>query len=560
MADYGHELLFGTFLTPMADQAERVVALARLSDQAGLDLVTVQDHPYQARFLDTWTLLSVVAAVTSTVRVSPNVANLPLRPPAVLARSVATLDILSGGRVELGLGAGAFWDGIAAVGGPRLTAAEGVDALEEGIQVIRAMWAEGGGAVRVDGRHHRVWGAHAGPAPVHDVGIWLGAYKKRMLDMTGRLADGWLPSHAYAALDALPAMNAIIDEAALGAGRSPADVRRLYNIAGSFTGSGRGFLQGPASVWAEQLAELTLEQGMSAYILASDDPDDIRRFAAEVVPGVRELVDAGRAGSGAPGTEDRPRAAEAGAGERGASPATAPTSTSANSTATTSSATAPATTPATSAATVAAARTGGGVPALGFLPTPDDGTRLADVQVWDESARPTGPAPDPARTYTAREKAAGRHLVDVHDHLRQELAEVRRLVEEVTSGAMDPGLARSHINTMTMRQNNWTVGVYCESYCRVVTTHHTIEDQTLFPRLRRADPRLVPVVDRLEQEHHAIHEVLEGVDRALVAFVAEPDGHKALRAAMDLLTDTLLSHLSYEERELVEPLARLGLH
>ncbi|WP_344747801.1 LLM class flavin-dependent oxidoreductase [Streptosporangium vulgare] len=403
------------------------------------------------------------------------------------------------------------------------------------------MWAEGGGTVRVDGRHHRVWGAHAGPAPAHDVGIWLGAYKRRMLDMTGRLADGWLPSHAYAALDALPAMNAIIDEAALGAGRSPADVRRLYNIAGTFTGSGRGFLQGPAGVWAEQLAELTLEQGMSAYILASDDPDDIRRFAAEVVPGVRELVDAGRAGSGAPAAEDRPRPAETGAeaGGRGASPAT---------------------TTGSAPVTVTPARTGGGVPALGFLPTPDDGTRLADVQVWDESTRPTGPAPDPARTYTPGEQAAGRHLVDVHDHLRQELAEVRRLVEEVTSGAMDPGLARSHINTMTMRQNNWTVGVYCESYCRVVTTHHTIEDQTLFPRLRRADPRLVPVVDRLEQEHHAIHEVLEGVDRALVAFVAEPDGHKALRAAMDLLTDTLLSHLSYEERELVEPLARLGLH
>ncbi|MEV0754287.1 LLM class flavin-dependent oxidoreductase [Streptosporangium sp. NPDC050280] len=535
MADYRHELLFGTFLTPVADQAERVVALARLTEQAGLDLVTVQDHPYQARFLDTWTLLSVIAAGTSTLRVSPNVANLPLRPPAVLARSVATLDILSGGRVELGLGAGAFWDGIAALGGPRLTAAQGVDALEEGIEVIRAMWEAGGRAVRVDGGHHRVRGAHPGPAPVHDVGIWLGAYKRRMLDMTGRLADGWLPSHAYAGLDALPAMNAIIDEAALGAGRSPADIRRLYNIGGTFTGSGRAFLQGPADVWAEQLAELTLDQGMSAYILASDDPDDIRRFAAEVVPAVRELVDAERAGSRTSTGADQSIGVSA-AGARSVSP-DAPAHP------------APVTVP------------GGGVPpALGVTPTPDDGTRLSDARVWDETTRPTGPAPDPARTYTPREQAAGRHLVDVHDHLRQELAEVRRLVEEVTSGAMDPGIARSHINTMTMRQNNWTVGAYCESYCRVVTTHHTIEDQSLFPHLRRADPRLVPVVDRLEQEHHVIHEVLEGIDRALVAFVSEPDGHKALRDAMDLLTDTLLSHLSYEERELVEPLARLGSH
>jgi alkanesulfonate monooxygenase SsuD/methylene tetrahydromethanopterin reductase-like flavin-dependent oxidoreductase (luciferase family) len=117
MADYGHELQFGIFITPAADQAQAVLELAKLAEVAGLDLVTFQDHPYQSRFLDTWTLLSVVAAQTSSVRVAPNVANLPLRQPVVLARSVASLDILSGGRVELGLGAGAFWDAIAAVGG-----------------------------------------------------------------------------------------------------------------------------------------------------------------------------------------------------------------------------------------------------------------------------------------------------------------------------------------------------------------------------------------------------------------------------------------------------------
>ncbi|MFI6512490.1 LLM class flavin-dependent oxidoreductase [Streptosporangium sp. NPDC050855] len=534
MADHGHELLFGTFLTPVAAEADRVVALALLTEQVGLDLVTVQDHPYQARFLDTWTLLSVIAARTSTVRVSPNVANLPLRPPAVLARSVATLDILSGGRVELGLGAGAFWDGIAALGGPRLTAAEGVGALEEGIRVIRALWAEGGASVRIDGRHHRVHGAHPGPAPAHDVGIWLGAYKRRMLGITGRLADGWLPSSAYAAPETLADMNAIIDEAALAAGRSPADVRRLYNISGGFSGSGSTFLRGPADVWAEQLAELTLEEGTSVYILASDDPDDIRRFAAEVVPAVRELVEAERALAGSSGAAGPERAGSEGAGGEVSGAGKAGNAGKAE-------------------------NRGSAIPALGVTPTPDDGVRLADVQVWDESTRPTGPAPDPDRTYTPRERAAGRHLVDVHDHLRRELAEVRRLVEQVTDGSMDPGAARSHINTMTMRQNNWTVGTYCESYCRVVTTHHTIEDQSLFPGLRRADARLVPVIDRLEQEHHAIHDVLEGVDRALVAFVAGPDGRAALRSAMDLLTDTLLSHLSYEERELVEPLARLGI-
>ncbi|HEY1672584.1 MAG TPA: LLM class flavin-dependent oxidoreductase, partial [Streptosporangiaceae bacterium] len=104
MTDYGHPLLFGSFITPVAADPERTVGLAVLSEQAGLDLVTFQDHPYQPAFLDTWTLLSYVAARTSRVRLAANVTNLPLRPPAVLARSVASLDLLSGGRAELGLG------------------------------------------------------------------------------------------------------------------------------------------------------------------------------------------------------------------------------------------------------------------------------------------------------------------------------------------------------------------------------------------------------------------------------------------------------------------------
>jgi hemerythrin-like domain-containing protein len=114
---------------------------------------------------------------------------------------------------------------------------------------------------------------------------------------------------------------------------------------------------------------------------------------------------------------------------------------------------------------------------------------------------------------------------------------------------------------MTMRQNNWTLGTFCESYCRVVTVHHTIEDQSLFPYLRHHDPRLGPVIDRLQAEHRVIHDVLDGVDRALVAFISATDQGAALanlRSAADLLSDSLRSHLSYEERELVEPIARLG--
>ena len=196
---------------------------------------------------------------------------------------------------------------------------------------------------------------------------------------------------------------------------------------------------------------------------------------------------------------------------------------------------------------------------LAVTPTPAPAERFSAERPWDEATRPQGPAPD-AETYTDSGRADGQHLIDVHDHLRQELDQIRNLVEQVARGHLDVGAARSAINTMTMRQNSWTLGTYCESYCRVVTTHHTLEDISMFPRLRQADPRLAPVIDRLEEEHHVIADVLEGVDAALVRMVSDSEkGLADVQDAVDLLTDTLLSHLSYEERELVEPLARIGL-
>ena len=293
MPDLRRELQFGIFISPVAAQADAVLALAMLADVVGLDLVSFQDHPYQASFLDTWTLLSVVAARTANVHVAPNVANLPLRPPAVLARSVASLDILSGGRVELGLGAGAFWDGVAAMGGRRLTPGQSVDALSEAVDVIRQLWSQEASAVRHEGEHYQVVGAHRGPPPLHTVEIWIGAYKPRMLALTGAKADGWLPSLGYAGPDDLAAMGARIDDAAERAGRRPADIRRMYNISGEF-GVGSGFLQGPPAAWAEQLAALTFQAGISSFILAADSEPQVRVFAEEVAPAVRDLVETER--------------------------------------------------------------------------------------------------------------------------------------------------------------------------------------------------------------------------------------------------------------------------
>jgi alkanesulfonate monooxygenase SsuD/methylene tetrahydromethanopterin reductase-like flavin-dependent oxidoreductase (luciferase family)/hemerythrin-like domain-containing protein len=524
MTDYGHELLFGSFITPDARQPERVVALAQLSELAGLDLATFQDHPYQPGFLDTWTLLSYLAAATTRIRLSANVLSLPLRQPTVIARSAASLDLLSGGRVELAIGTGAFWDAVEANGGPRRSPAQAVDALDEAISIIRELWAaERPGGVRVDGRHYRVAGAKRGPAPAHDIGIWVGALKPRMLRMIGRAADGWLPSlHGLpGGLAELDADNGILDEAAAAAGRDPGAVRRLVNINGQVTPSGSGLQAGPPDNWVEYLADLALNHGISGFILMGDDPSAIRSFGEEVAPAVRDLVKAERAAPDAGGKSAVTRSGPLADGSR---------------------------VPDT------------GKPVFTPTPTPDPATRRSSRQVWDESARPVAPPAPAGYVYGPNAEAIGNHLTDVHGNLRRELEKILDTLEQVKTGTMPIDLARSALHEMTMRQNNWELGAYCEAYCTRLTHHHGIEDESIFPHLRGADAGLAPVIDRLGQEHVIIHEVIEGIDQALVNLVRTEDDFNELQDAMDILSDSLLSHLAYEEQQLSEPLARYGFY
>jgi alkanesulfonate monooxygenase SsuD/methylene tetrahydromethanopterin reductase-like flavin-dependent oxidoreductase (luciferase family) len=290
MGDYGRQLEFGYFLVPNAD--DPLLETARAADRAGLDLIGVQDHPYQRRYVDTWTLLSMIAAGTERVRVFPDVANLPLRPPAVLAKAAASLDVLSGGRAELGLGAGGFSEAIEAFGGPSRTRREAADALAEAVTVIREIWS-GERNLRFAGDHYHLRGAKAGPVPAHPMELWLGVGGPRGLALVGRAADGWLPSSTWAAPDRLPELHARIDEAAVSAGRDPAGIRRLYNVSGKITGGpSEGFLRGPASQWADELTDLAVGSGMDTFIFwaEGDQTAQIRRFADEVVPAVRAQV------------------------------------------------------------------------------------------------------------------------------------------------------------------------------------------------------------------------------------------------------------------------------
>ena len=157
-------LRFGVFIVPDATDGAATVQQIIEADRSGLDIVGVRDHPYQWRFFDTWTLLGYAAGRTERVRLLPDGLNVPLRLPALIGKSVASLDVLSGGRIELGIGAGAFWDAVAAMGGPRRTPKESVDSLEEALAIIRGFWS-GERAVSFEGEHYHVHGAHPGPPP-----------------------------------------------------------------------------------------------------------------------------------------------------------------------------------------------------------------------------------------------------------------------------------------------------------------------------------------------------------------------------------------------------------
>jgi alkanesulfonate monooxygenase SsuD/methylene tetrahydromethanopterin reductase-like flavin-dependent oxidoreductase (luciferase family) len=279
------DLRVGIFTVPDATDPEATIGQVLAADNSGLDLVGIQDHPYQWRYFDTWTLLAYLAGRTERVRLVPDVVNLPLRQPAILAKAAASLDLLSGGRVELGIGAGAFWDAVEAMGGPRRTPKESVDALEEAIAILRAFWS-GERSISFEGEHYRVKGAHPGPAPAHRIGIWVGAYGPRMLRLTGRLGDGWLPSLGgnYISPEDAPGMHAAVDEGARAAGRDPAEIERAVNVMA---------LDGEPSGWADQLARIASELRFTTLLVGvgGDDPTfSVRRLGEDVAPRARELL------------------------------------------------------------------------------------------------------------------------------------------------------------------------------------------------------------------------------------------------------------------------------
>jgi alkanesulfonate monooxygenase SsuD/methylene tetrahydromethanopterin reductase-like flavin-dependent oxidoreductase (luciferase family) len=293
------DLTFGFSLVPTLDVGgHRELAVA--AEESGLQLLGIQDHPYVPSYLDTFVLAATLLATTSRISVFPDVANLPLRPPAMLAKAAAALDIASEGRFEMALGAGGYWDAIVRMGVARRSRAEANSALGEAISILRAVWGTGR-PIHQRGAHYTVDGLARGPVPAHPIEIWTGAQGPKALALTGRVADGWAaPIPSYLPYEKWPAANAILDKAAVSADRRPADVRRIAQIVGHITDgpgdvraeSGAAPVRGNVEQWAALLSRLAIEQPFTTFVFWPEHQtvDQVVRFGRDVVPLVRNAV------------------------------------------------------------------------------------------------------------------------------------------------------------------------------------------------------------------------------------------------------------------------------
>jgi alkanesulfonate monooxygenase SsuD/methylene tetrahydromethanopterin reductase-like flavin-dependent oxidoreductase (luciferase family) len=295
------KVLFGLGLENGVNQVSEMLAHAQLADLAGLDVVSLSDHPYFAERVDAYAALGFVLGATSNVTGTVIMTNLLSRPAPILARTVTGLSTISGGRVVLGIGAGGMAEEIAALGVSRLSPAARVRALEEAIIVVRAL-SGGGDPVTFEGEFYRVTGLTPAAAPTPP--IWIGSLGPKALAVTGRHADGWIPGHlADWRSTRVAESRPIVDDAAASAGRNPADVDTIYNVSGRLTrdplpetrdDEGR-WIGGGVMQWVEELTFAVLEHGAAAFIYLVRPGDSISEmtlnlWAREVVPAVREQI------------------------------------------------------------------------------------------------------------------------------------------------------------------------------------------------------------------------------------------------------------------------------
>lgn len=292
-------LLFGVNIDPHHDYAT-VLRHTRLAESLALDHALMQDHAYNPRFMETWTLLSALAGATERITLGPNVLTTPFRLPAMIAKEAATFDRVSDGRLLLGLGAGAAPEGIVSMGGPDLLASgETFRAFRDALEIIRGLWASKGEPYSHDGDILSVHGVRFGPIPQRRIPIITGAMGPQSLRLTARLGDGVSLSTTYVPAENLPWFREQLDEGARATGRDPSELRIYYNIMGHIERSAgalrpkSGVYIGDVDWWIERLSQLVADgvDGFTFWPVAGNTEEQFRLFANEVVPHVRLVQD-----------------------------------------------------------------------------------------------------------------------------------------------------------------------------------------------------------------------------------------------------------------------------
>jgi probable F420-dependent oxidoreductase len=287
-------VLFGLNLSTSAAPGADPVRDAHTAERLGFDFLSASDHPCgTAPTYETWTMLAWAAAATTRIRVATRVLGVPYRPPAVVAKMAETLDRLSGGRLILGLGGGYSDEEFRAFGLGVPSPRDKVDGLAEAIAITRGLWSQPSFTYR--GRLYGTDAAELEPKPAHRIPIWLGTYGPRALALTGRLADGWIPSLGFAPPDQVRVLRDRVLAAAAAAGRDPNELTCAYNLqvrVDERPSDSPSVITGPADAVADQLVRF-VGLGFTALNLQLVGPDtveQVERLAREVVPAVHAAL------------------------------------------------------------------------------------------------------------------------------------------------------------------------------------------------------------------------------------------------------------------------------
>lgn len=290
-----NRLRFGLAVSPSAAPDSDPVGDARRAEALGFDFISVSDHPCGTEpSYEVWTLLTWLAAATNRIHIAPRVLGVPYRSPAMVAKMAESLNRLSRGRLILGLGGGSADHEFRAFGLNVPSPRDKVDGLADAVEIIRGLWTTP--AFTYSGRIFHTDSADIAPRPDRRIPIWLGTFGNRSLAVTGRLADGWIPSYGYAPPESVGGLRTRIVEAARSAGRDPEELTYAYHVPvqiGRGSSAAPGVVAGSADEVAERLASFT-RLGFTALSLVPSGPDPREQaelLAREVVPAVRALLD-----------------------------------------------------------------------------------------------------------------------------------------------------------------------------------------------------------------------------------------------------------------------------